>query len=387
MQPNKPRVRRRRLSFALAAASFVMLIAPHAEAQGPAPVRVEPVRLEVVRVRRAVTGDLRAVRRADVASREGGLVVELLVEEGDRVREGDVLARLDARRLTIQLETVVAEKAVAQALKAQREAETRIWRDEVASLENAMSQGGANLKELSDARTNLAAAEAALAQAERQIPVIDARAEYLSTRLADMEIAAPFTGVVTARLAQVGEWVGEGESVVQLVDVDTLDAWLTIDQRYLPAVSGLDPQVTIEPATGNGPIDLRRVRLIPDVHPVARTFTLIGRFDAADLGLAPGVSVVGWIPTGEEAEHVTISKDAVVRNALGPFVYVVRGEPGAQAAMPAQIDVFFETAGRVAVRPGALQPGDLVIVEGNERLYPTAPVTIVASGHAGGGAP
>lgn len=387
MPSNHPRVRRRSLSFVLAAALVTISVAPRAGAQGPSPVRVEPVRQEVVRVRRAVTGEIRAVRRTDVASHEGGRVVELLVEEGDRVQQGDVLARLDARRLTIQLETVVAEKAVAEALKLQREAEARIWRDEVASLENAMSQGGANLKELSDARTNLAAAEAALAQAERQIPVIDARADYLATRLADMEIAAPFTGVVTARLAQVGEWVGEGESVVQLVDVDTLDAWLTIDQRYLPAVSGLDPQVTIEPATGNGPIELRSIRLIPDVHPVARTFTLIGRFDASGLRLAPGVSVVGWIPTGEEAEHLTISKDAVVRNALGPFVYVVRGEAGSQAAMPAQIEIFFETAGRVAVRPGALQPGDLVIVEGNERLYPTAPVTIVASGHAQGDAP
>ena len=106
--------------------------------------------------------------------------------------------------------------------------------------------------------------------------------------------------------------------------------------------------------------------------------TLIIPVEAKDEDLlAPGMSVVAWIPTGREGDYLLIPRDSLLQNTAGFYVYVVReGEEGS-TAMPRQIDVVFETNGSVAVHPGSVQSNDAVIVEGNERLYPTAPVRIV----------
>jgi multidrug efflux pump subunit AcrA (membrane-fusion protein) len=73
---------------------------------------------------------------------------------------------------------------------------------------------------------------------------------------------------------------------------------------------------------------------------------------------------------------LTVSGDAVLRNDIGAYVYVARGgglgTPG--TATPANVQVRFPVADRIVVESSALQPGDLVVVEGNERLFPGAPV-------------
>jgi multidrug efflux pump subunit AcrA (membrane-fusion protein) len=96
----------------------------------------------------------------------------------------------------------------------------------------------------------------------------------------------------------------------------------------------------------------------------------------ADGALSPGMSVTAWVPTGQTSMELTISKDAVLRNEIGPFIYVVRGGPGGgpAAAVPTPIELRFAIDDRVVVRSAPLSPGDQVIVEGNERLFPMAPV-------------
>ena len=100
------------------------------------------------------------------------------------------------------------------------------------------------------------------------------------------------------------------------------------------------------------------------------------------------------MPTGARGEHLVVPTDAVMRNDMGTYIYIARqmGDGPAQA-MPANIEVLFEEPGRVVVQAPGVMPGDRVIVEGNDRLYPTAPVTpirettteIDASGAEGAG--
>jgi hypothetical protein len=98
--------------------------------------------------------------------------------------------------------------------------------------------------------------------------------------------------------------------------------------------------------------------------------------------------VVGWVPTGASGEHLIVPTDAVMRNDMGAFLYVARqlGEGPAQA-MPANVKVLFEMPGRVVVESPGLQAGELVVVEGNERLFPTAPVLPTTESAAPSGGP
>ncbi|MFQ5655334.1 MAG: hypothetical protein ACE5GW_11465, partial [Planctomycetota bacterium] len=108
----------------------------------------------------------------------------------------------------------------------------------------------------------------------------------------------------------------------------------------------------------------------------ARTFALVATLENPDGRLAPGMSVTGWVPAGGRSRELTVSKDALLRNAAGPYIFLARGgSPGAPAkAVPLPVQALFSVAGRIVVRAAGLEEGDLAIAEGNERLFPMMPV-------------
>jgi hypothetical protein len=122
-------------------------------------------------------------------------------------------------------------------------------------------------------------------------------------------------------------------------------------------------------------IVLQKVRVLPDVDPKSRTFAAVGAV-AREAGLAPGMSVTAWVPTADEAEHLTVCVDAILRGETGSYVYVAQtGAAGAPAtAVPVPVDVLFVDGARAAVRAERLAKDADVVVEGNERLWPTAPL-------------
>ena len=347
----------------------------------PAAVTVDDVRLESVQERRLFTGELRAVRRSKVATQEPGLVIELPVVEGLRVSAGDVLARLDPRRLDVEVRRIEADEQAVANIVEERKA-TLDWRSRDLELYQASyERGAANPKELFDAQSEVRIARARVLQGERQRDVIRARAELLQERLGDMTIRAPFDGVVVIKHTELGEWVGEGDPVVELVSVGDVEAWLDVPQRYYDHVAGAPVEVDISVGRQKRPGLRARARVIPLMDPRARSFALVATLADKDGKLTPGMSIKAWVPTGEVAEHLTVSRDAVLRNDAGAFVYVVReGAEGVHNAVPVSVLEMFPWAARVVVRSEVLEAGDMVIIEGNERLFPMMPVTPMKPG-------
>jgi RND family efflux transporter MFP subunit len=380
------------------AAAVAWILASAAAAQGgppPAPVRVDPVTEQSVADRRMVTGDLRAVRRSLVASRESGIVLDLLVEEGSRVEAGDTLARLDDERLHLQLAELRADREVAQALAEEREADLERLRNDEAMVRSSFEDQAAYLKELQDAEAATRIAEARLRQARRAIAAIDAREAMLNDRIEDAAVLAPYAGVVIATRTELGEWVAEGAPVVEMMATDAVEAWLNVPQALFDFVSSGDVEVTVRIDAGAKELSSTAVRVLPIVDDRARSFTVVVTLPNDEAALAPGMSVTAWVPAGAEGPQLTVSKAAVLRDDRGTFVYVARammepgspaspgapespGAPGAPgaltAAMPARIEILFPLGDRFVVRSGDLRAGDAAIVEGNERLFPTAPV-------------
>jgi len=359
-----------------------------AAAQGgpPAPVRVDAVRSETVQERRRVIGDVRAVRRSAVAAREKGVVLELLALEGLRIEEGEVLARQDASRLELELAVLHAQVPPAEAAVREAESDVRRATSDLAALERLAEREAANPKELTDARAALAGAEARRARMQGEIGVLDARIGELRARVGRMEIRAPFAGTVTARRTEIGSWLNEGQSVCDLVSTGALEVWLEVPQEHLVTLArhASDTRVVLD-ATGEV-LELEGWRVVPDVSLSARTFELIGV--ARDTpALAPGMSVTAEVPTSARGEHLTLSRDALLRNEVGAYVYVVMpgGEGRPSTAVPVQVEVLFHLGERVAVRAGRLGAGARVVVEGNERLYPTAPIEPIESIDDGAG--
>lgn len=348
------------------------------------PVRVEPVRTESLVERRTVSGEVRATRRATIAAEEPGRVVEFLVREGDAVRAGNPLARLDGTRLELELARLDAEKALARATLEERAADEERARRDLAILEDLATRGVGNPKELADARTAVAVATARHAAARADLDVLQARRALLERRIADLTPTAPFDGVVVSRETEVGEWVPAGGAICRLVSSGPAEVRLDVPQAWWAALEEGGDALAVRLDSGGPQIEVSDWRKVPEIDPRARTFRVIGTLPPAST-LVPGASVTAEVPTGREAEFLTVSPDALLLADTGPYLFLAVPLPegaGHQAQL-APVRVLFRALGRVAVSSPQLRPGALAVVEGNERLFPGAPLLPQGVQHGG----
>ena len=349
----------------------------------PTPVKVAEATTEQLAPRKRVFGELRASRRSTIAAEEGGIVREILVREGERAEAGAVLARLDDTRVRLEVAANAATRDAAQATVAEREAMVAREERQIDLLKKAAQQGGTNPREMADAESDLAVARAQLAQARAAEAVIGQQGAILADRLADLEVRAPYAGVVTARHADLGAWVADGGPLVDFVATRELEAWFEVPQElYGAAVALVEAAragtqravpVEIEAATGADVVAVG-IRVVPEIDPRSRTFRTVLRVMDGDALLASGLALTAYVPAGPAVPRVVIPKDAVVRGDAGPFVFVVRGG----VAMPVGVRIAFPIGDRVALEPGSVEAGAQVVTEGNERLMPMTPVAPIA---------
>lgn len=370
----------------------VSTVAANAWAQGgppPAKVRLDEVRQERVERWREVTGELRAVRQATIAAEEPGQVVEFALQPGDRIDQGQVIAKLDDALARYEVERARALVQVREATIAERISIFEKTQRDLARIEDSIARAGASQIELDEARTNRANAEARLAQARADAVWAQADLRSAEKRLADMTVKAPFAGVALLKRTEVGQWLREGDAIIDVVALDALDAWLDVPEAYAARLfpkDGVTPDVELRiPAlrafgiedTFRAPV----AAVIPSADPLSRLFPVRVRLDNKAVGstgdvsanggpLRPGMAVVGRVPTGETQQAMTVDKDAILRGETGPYVFIDSG--GVAAIAPVQIE--YAIGQRVVVQSPVLRPGTKVVVEGNERMFPGQPL-------------
>lgn len=367
--------------------------AANAWAQGgppPAKVRLDEVRQERVERWREVTGELRAVRQATLAAEEPGQVVEFALQPGDRIAAGQVIARLDDALARYEVERAKAQVQTREATVAERISIFEKTQRDLARIEDSFARAGASQIELDEARTNRANAEARLAQARADAVWAQADLRSSEKRLADMTVKAPFSGVALLKRTEVGQWLREGDAIIDVVALDALDAWLDVPEAFAARLfprDGVVPEVELRiPALrAFGIEDTLRApvaAVIPSADPLSRLFPVRVRLDNKAVGasssegqanggpLRPGMAVVGRVPTGETQQALTVDKDAILRGETGPYVYIDGG--GVAAIAPVQIE--YAIGQRVVVQSPVLKPGTKVVVEGNERMFPGQPL-------------
>lgn len=181
--------------------------------------------------------------RVDIALKFGGRIAEVLVDEGQMVATGDVIARIDSTELEAQIRAALAatrqaqqELAQAKALVAQREGELVVAKAALDRTETLAARGYATGETLDQRRSQEITAVAALNTARAQIAYAEAAIEASKARvaaqranLADYTLVAPRSGRVQYRLAEPGEILAAGGKVVSLLDLT--DVYMDI---YLP---------------------------------------------------------------------------------------------------------------------------------------------------------
>ncbi len=379
-----------------------------ANAQMP-PQAVQAARLEQRSVSPSipVVGSVTADRVAAVASEVEGLLTEFVAGTGAYVSTGDVVARLNSDVAELRLEEARGRLAELEAALAELEAGTRteevqraeadlqeaealydLWSREQTRVNQLFERGAGSVKEKIETDMNFAAAAGrkARAAAERDLAKNGPRAEVILaareavaaqravvTRLErDVDraaIRAPFTGFITDRLLEIGEWVEQGEAVFEIIHVDTVRVRLDVPESVVAfAKPGVD--VTLElPALR----DLRTApitRRIPLGRDAARTFPIEIDLQNTEHEVLPGMFVRARVPSGPAAPRLMAPLDAIIPQGLSKQLYVIRGE----MAMPVAVETGLQSDGYVEISANGVRAGDWVVVRANERLRGPSPV-------------
>lgn len=320
-------------------------------------VRVAPVEASKVGKEGRFSGVTRAVERAELALTISGRLEARPVELGDRVREGELLARLDPKPLRHRVQS--AEAALAQAEA--RWVQSRRTQRRVRSLADAAA--------LSEAERDEADSQVEVLQASRAAAAVEL--QEARRLLSEASLRAPFDAIVSAVLVEPGEYVVAGSPVVVLsglngleVEVEvpeTLVASLAPGQAVQVVVPGLHGRSVQGWMTAVGHAAPARGRLFPVVVALMPTE-----------GMVPGMAAELVLDVAHH-ESLSVPVEAVI-NPGGMHPSVHRVDDG--VVREVGIRVLGVSEGRALVS-GALSPGDMVVVLGQSGLTEGEKVEVI----------
>lgn len=348
---------------------------PKKKANELKPFAVTVATVEARSVQRSVEtiGSLLAWEESEVKAEVAGAIAKLLADLGDRVKAGQVLARLDDREFRLQVEQAEA------ALRMARETAGRTVAEQEEARANAERADELYRRELISAqerdrwRTQYRVTQALAQTSAAEIQRAEAALGVARKKLQDTTIVAPISGAVARRHVNVGEFVKDGAVLFTLVVGDPLKYTGTVPERFAPEVKpGQVINLTVEAFPGR-PFSGQVTRVAPAVDVQTRTLALEARLPNADGSLKPGFFAKGAVLTRKE-DGVSF----VPTSAVSYFVGISK--------------VFVVTDGKVQerkVRTGTregewieilegVKPGETIAIGNLSQLFNGAPVTIVS---------
>ena len=300
----------RRASATLAGV-LVLLAGAHALAQGLQTVPVDYRDVDSVYSTEAL---VEAVRQSTISSQVMGRIVDLRVDAGDRVKAGQVIARIDPREATQAVAS--SEANVAQARASLQNARLNLERARQLLASKFVSQAAVD------------SAEAQYKAAEAQLQAAEAAAGQASVSRGYTNIVAPFSGVISARHVEVGEMASPGKPLFTAFDPTDMRVIAEVPQTQLADIKRLSRATVEVPSTGQW-FKVKSMTVLPAADP--RTHSTRVRLDLPDDGRSvyPGVYARANFATGT-AKKLVLPNAAVVRRSEVTGVYVVDAKGNVQ---------------------------------------------------------
>lgn len=317
------------------------------------------------------SGYVTARRQATVSSKVTGKVVEVLIEEGMEVRDGQVLARLDDSNVRASYRLGEAQLEAARA----ELAETRVRRHEaaldLARSESLVERQVASQAALDAATANLGSLDARLASQAEGVRVAEQALAVARQALDDTIIRAPFTGIVVAKNAQPGEMISPISSggftrtgIGTIVDMTSLEIEVDVNEAYINRVTPDQPVEATLDAWPDWKIPGHVIAIIPTADRQKATVQVRVGFDALDPRILPdmGIKVAfqgAAVEDGGAATAVVVPRSALRSDDGNDIVLVVgAGTVERRAVKLADGD------GDEAVVQSGLAAGERVVLEG-----------------------
>jgi len=286
---------------------FSMLMFFAAAVQAAGELVVAPVEYREVEQSYSTEGVVEATRQSTVSAQISGRIKEINFDVGSKVRKGQVILRIDERETAQALAGSTAQ--VAQAQAAMQNAKATYERSRQLFEQKFISQSA------------LDKAQADYQMARAQASAAEAGAGQASLAYGYSEIVAPYSGVVAARMVEVGEMVAPGKPMMVGFDPAGMRVIVSVPQYRLPDI-GTRPKVTVEVPSLDRWIDAESVTVQPVAD--ARTHSTQVRvyLPANEAGIYPGMFVRTHFVVGK-ANKLVIPSSAVLRRSEVTAVYVV----------------------------------------------------------------
>ena len=312
----------------------------------PVPVEVQvPVRGDIFAVYSG-TAPIEAFAEADVIAKVDGEIRELLVEEGDDVAKGQVLARLDGDRLRLEL-----NESQARLAKMRRDFE----RNKELQSKGLISEGD-------------------FEKLQYDLEALQASHNLASLELDYTRIRAPIDGVVSERYVKLGNTVASSEPTFRVTSFDPLVAYLHVPEREFRQLgAGQLARISID-ALGGEPIDAEVTRVSPIVDPDTGTFKLTIEIRDASRRIKPGMFGRMNIVYDQHLNVLQVPRSAIIERGGSTSVFVVEND----IAIRREIETGFSDEGMVEVSSG-LSDGEQVITVGHVGLKNESKVVIIDS--------
>jgi RND family efflux transporter MFP subunit len=267
-----------------------------------------------------------------------------------------------------------------EALFAKGRTATEEQRDEAASAAVEAEQAYVDAKAAYDLAVEGPRKEK-IGQARALLAKQQALVDQLKDQLNKHTIISRFDGYVIAEHTEIGQWVKKGDLVAEVAALDIVEVVAYVTEQHVPHITvGANVRVEI-PALSRPDFPGKVVYVVPQADVRTRTFPVKIRVENEITEEGPllnsGMYARVMLPTGEPQQALLVPKDALVLGGPQPVVFVVDAinvRQGKAKPVPVELGV---ASGQLIQVKGALEPGNMVVVEGNERLRPGQDVTIV----------
>jgi RND family efflux transporter MFP subunit len=317
------------------------------------------------------TGYVTARRSATVSAQITGTLTEVLIDEGFKVRKGQVLARLEDSALKAGLAAADAQVRSSQATIGQLRAQLAQAEADARRQAELAASGMTTRQTQEQTATAVKTVGAQLEVAQRQAEAAQAQARQARVNFDYATVRAPFDGVVTARAAQVGEIIsplsaGGGftrTGVGTIVDMDSLEVNVDVNEAYIAQVKPDMPCEAVLDAYPDWKIPAHVVAVIPSADRGKATVKVRVALEVKDDRLVPDMGVrVSFLATKPKAQAapvpgVLVPPEAVTQREGGNAVFVVNDGRAQQRAVKLGAD-----AGKFRLVTEGVKAGETVVV-------------------------
>jgi len=320
------------------------------------------------------TGYVTARRQATVSAQITGTLTAVLIEEGDHVTRGQVLARLDDSGYKAQLQAAKAQADSAHAQVAQIRTQLTQGSHDAARLESLAARGLVSKQAAEQARTQVDSLRAQLNAQQQQAKAADAQAAVAQVNFDYCVVRAPFSGVVTTKDAQVGEIIsplsaGGGftrTGVGTIVDMDSLEVDVDVNEAYIGRVKPDMPAEAVLDAYPDWKIPAHVIAIVPTADRGKATIKVRVALEKKDARIVPEMGVrVSFLEQQQKPAHadrtprgVLVPAKAIVQRDGHSVVFVVDGDQVRQR----RVDPAAQSYGELRLLPAAVNAGDQVVV-------------------------